>query len=52
MALDVEGVLGCRMHGEKSLRALETLHLAFSSPGRLTRILRALQTWREAVAAA
>lgn len=41
MALDIEcGVGGC-VHREKSLhgsRALETLHLAFSSPGRLMRI--------------
>src|ERR1017187_2237743 len=45
MALDVEGVVGCCMHLEKSLRgphALETLHLVFSSSGRLMRILRSI----------
>ncbi len=43
MALDVEGILDGGMRGEKSLRrsgALEALHLAFSSPRRLMRILR------------
>src|SRR5450631_72180 len=42
MTLDVESVVGCCMHREKSLRgshALEPLHLAFSSSGRLMRIL-------------
>ena len=42
MALDVESVVGCGMKREKSLRgshALEPLHLAFSSSGRLMRIL-------------
>jgi hypothetical protein len=42
MALDVERVVDCCMKGEKSLRrpgALETLHLVFSSSGRLMRIL-------------
>jgi hypothetical protein len=45
MALDVESVVGCCMHKEKSLRgshALEPLHLAFSSSGRLMRILRSV----------
>src|SRR5208283_5556173 len=45
MALDVESVVGCCMHREKSLRgshALETLHLVFSSSGRLMRILRSI----------
>jgi hypothetical protein len=43
MALDVEGILIGGMRWEKSLRrsgALEPLHLAFSSPRRLMRILR------------
>src|SRR5450631_2074779 len=42
MTLDVEGVVDCCMHGEKSLggcNALETLHLVFSSSGWLMRIL-------------
>ena len=45
MALDVESVVGCCMHREKSSRgshALETLHLVFSSSGRLMRILRSI----------
>src|SRR3984893_4991025 len=45
MALDVEGVVGCRMHGKKSLRrsdALEPLHLPLPSSGRLMRILRSV----------
>jgi hypothetical protein len=45
MALDVEGVVGCGMHREKSLRgshALEPLHLPFPSSGRLMRILRSI----------
>jgi len=45
MALDVESVVGCGMHWEKSLRgshAFETLHLAFSSSGWLMRILRSI----------
>jgi hypothetical protein len=43
MVLNDEGVMDGRVKGEKSLRrplALETLHLAFSSPGRLMRIFR------------
>ena len=42
MALDVEGIIGCCVHGEKSLcgsRALKPLHLAFSSSGWLMRVL-------------
>ena len=42
MTLDVEGILCCCMRGEKSLRgphALEPLHLALPSSGRLMRIL-------------
>jgi hypothetical protein len=45
MALDVEGVVGCGMKREKSLRgsyALEPLHLPLSSSGRLMGILRSI----------
>src|ERR1700730_1351586 len=45
MALDVEGVVGCGMHREKSLRgshALEPLHLPLPSSGRLMRILSSI----------
>src|ERR1700730_17074801 len=40
MALNVEGILCCCMHWEmRGSRALEPLHLALSSSGRLMRIL-------------
>ena len=55
MALDVEGVLGRRMHCEKSLRrsdALEPLHLALPQAGRLMRILRSVVAPSAAVVAA
>ena len=45
MTLNVEGVVGCCMHCEKSLRgshALETLHLALPSSSWLMRILRSI----------
>ena len=55
MALDVEGILNGGVRGEKSLRrsgALEPLHLAFSSPRRLMRVLRPVVAPSTAVAAA
>ena len=42
MALEIEDVVGCCVDREKFLRgpgALETLHLALSSSGRLMRVL-------------
>ena len=42
MALDVEGVVGGGVDGQKALgrpRTLETLHLALPPPGRLMRVL-------------
>src|SRR5208283_4454603 len=45
MTLDVEGILCCCLHREKSLRgshALEPLHLPLPSSGRLMRILRSI----------
>ena len=55
MALDLEGILNGGVRGEKSLRrsgALEPLHLAFSSPRRLMRILRPVVAPSTAVMAA
>src|SRR5450759_148584 len=45
MTLDVEGILCCCLHREKSLRvshALEPLHLPLPSSGWLMRILRSI----------
>src|SRR5450631_132404 len=45
MALNVEGIVGCSMNREKSLRGshtLKPLHLPFASSGRLMRILRSI----------
>src|SRR5208337_2038200 len=45
MTLDVEGILCCCLHREKSLRgshALDPLHLPLPSSGRLMRILRSI----------